>query len=284
MPEPEPVSVRDLEVADRIARAVRGGRPADRTPTVEQIVAAFGEAEPTVDARRRAARALALAGVAAVPDIMEAAPGQRLTLEVRHVRRRRALLAGVVALVLLFAAAAVAATQLDLDDGGDTASDLPAGTTTGPTTATNTVTQEPTTSSGSTSTAAKPPATAAARRRAKRARERGARQARAARAKRARARRAKARRAAARRRVTVRLDARLATFLCVEGDGKQLFNGTLSGARTFRGRVVRLNIGLGPSTRLTANGKAVPLTASPTGLELTPKSRKFLPLGSRPCA
>jgi uncharacterized protein (DUF4415 family) len=284
MPEPEPVSVRDLEVADRIARAVRGGRPADRTPTVEQIVAAFGEAEPTVDARRRAARALALAGVAAVPDIMEAAPGQRLTLEVRHVRRRRALVAGVVALVLLFAAAAVAATQLDLDDGGDNASDLPAGTTTGPTTATNTVTQEPTTSSGSTSTAAKPPATAAERRRAKRARERRARQARAARAKRARARRAEARRAAARRRVTVRLDARLATFLCVEGDGKQLFNGTLSGARTFRGRVVRLNIGLGPSTRLTANGKAVPLTASPTGLELTPKSRKFLPLGSRPCA
>jgi uncharacterized protein (DUF4415 family) len=284
MPEPEPVSVRDLEVADRIARAVRGGRPADRTPTVEQIVAAFGEAEPTVDARRRAARALALAGVAAVPDIMEAAPGQRLTLEVRHERRRRALVVGVVALVLLFAAAAVAATQLDLDDGGDTASDLPASTTTEPTTATNTVTQEPTTSSGSTSTAAKPPATAAERRRAKRARERRARQARAARAKRARARRAEARRAAARRRVTVRLDARLATFLCVEGDGKQLFNGTLSGARTFRGRVVRLNIGLGPSTRLTANGKAVPLTASPTGLELTPKSRKFLPLGSRPCA
>jgi uncharacterized protein (DUF4415 family) len=284
MPEPEPVSVRDLEVADRIARAVRGGRPADRTPTVEQIVAAFGEAEPTVDARRRAARALALAGVAAVPDIMEAAPGQRLTLEVRHERMRRALVVGVVALVLLFAAAAVAATQLDLDDGGDTASDLPGSTTTEPTTATNTVTQEPTTSSGSTSTAAKPPATAAERRRAKRARERRARQARAARAKRARARRAEARRAAARRRVTVRLDARLATFLCVEGDGKQLFNGTLSGARTFRGRVVRLNIGLGPSTRLTANGKAVPLTASPTGLELTPKSRKFLPLGSRHCA
>jgi hypothetical protein len=47
---------------------------------------------------------------------------------------------------------------------------------------------------------------------------------------------------------------------------------------------VRLNIGLGPSTRVTANGKAVPLTASPTGLELTPKSRKVLPLGTRPCA
>ena len=97
MAEPEPVPVRDLEVADRIARAVRGGRPADRTPTVEQLVAAFGEAEPTADARRRVARALALAGVATVPDLVEATPGQRVMLEVRHVRRRRALLLGVLA-------------------------------------------------------------------------------------------------------------------------------------------------------------------------------------------
>lgn len=284
MPEPEPVSVRDLEVADRIARAVRGGRPADRTPTVEQLVAAFGESEPTADARRRAARALALAGVATVPELLDAPPGSRITLEARPVRKRRALVLGVVALVLLFAAVAAAATQLDFSDD-NSASDLPAGTTTtGPTTATNTVTQEPTTSSGATSTAAKAPATAAERRRAKRIRDRRAA------AKRAKARRASAAkkkakaRAAAKRRVTVRLAPRLPTFLCVEGDGKQLFNGTLSSARTFRGRVVRLNIGLGPSTRLTANGKAVPLTSSPTGVELTPKGSKVLPLGSRPCA
>jgi hypothetical protein len=274
MAEPEPVSVRDLEVADRIARAVRGGRPADRNPTLEQLVAAFGEAEPTADARRRAARALALAGVATVPDLLEAMPGQRVMLEARHVRKRGALALGVLALVVLFAAAAVAATQLDLGDD-NTASDLPADTTTAPTTATNTVTQEPT--STTTSTAAKPPPTAAERRRAKRVRERRARE------KRAKARRAKAA-AAARRRVTVRLNASRPTFLCVEGDGKELFNGTLSGARTFKGRVVRLNVGLGPSTRVTANGKAVPLTASPTGIELTPKRRTFLPLGARPCA
>jgi hypothetical protein len=274
MAEPEPVSVRDLEVADRIARAVRGGRPADRNPTLEQLVAAFGEAEPTADARRRAARALALAGVATVPDLLEAMPGQRVMLEARHVRKRGALVLGVLALVVLFAAAAVAATQLDLGDD-NTASDLPADTTTAPTTATNTVTQEPT--STTTSTAAKPPPTAAERRRAKRVRERRARE------KRAKARRAKAA-AAARRRVTVRLNASRPTFLCVEGDGKQLFNGTLSGARTFKGRVVRLNVGLGPSTRVTANGRAVPLTASPTGIELTPKRRTFLPLGARPCA
>jgi hypothetical protein len=289
MAEPEPVPVRDLEVADRIAKAVRGGKPADRTPTVEQLVAAFGEAEPTLEARRRAARALALAGVAAVPDVLEAAPGQRLTLEVRHVRKRGALVAGILALVLLFGAVAAAATQLDFSDD-NAASSLPADSTaTGPTTATNTVTQEPTSSATTatgttaTGTTAAPttstavPATASARRRAKRQRQRRARQ------KAAKARRAKAK-AAARQRVTARLNASAATFLCVEGDGKQLFNGTLTGARTFRARVLRLNIGLGPSTRLTANGKVVPLTASPTGLELTPKTRKFLPLGQRPCA
>jgi hypothetical protein len=289
MAEPEPVPVRDLEVADRIAKAVRAGKPADRTPTIEQLVAAFGEAEPTLEARRRAARALALAGVAVVPDVLEAAPGHRVSLEVRHVRKRGALVAGILALVLLFAAVAAAATQLDFSDD-NAASSLPADSTaSGPTTATNTVTQEPTstgttatgttatgtTAAPTTSTAA--PATASARRRAKRLRERRARQ------KAAKARRAKAR-AAARQRVTARLNATAATFLCVEGDGKQLFNGTLTGARTFRARVLRLNIGLGPSTRLTANGKVVPLTASPTGLELTPKTRKFLPLGQRPCA
>jgi hypothetical protein len=278
MPEPEPVSVRDLEVADRIARAVRGGgRPADRQPTLEQLVAAFGESEPTAHARRRAARALALAGVATLPDLLEAMPGQRVVLEVRHVRRRRALLLGVLALVALFAAAIALATQVDLGDD-NTAGNLPADTTTTSATATNTVTQE------TTSTAATPPPpTAAERRRAKRIRDRRAREQRA-KTRRAKAKRAKAKaRAAAKRRVTVRLTASRATFLCVEGDGKQLFNGTLSGARTFRGRVVRLNVGLGPSTRVTANGKVIPLTASPTGLELTPKKRTFLPLGSRPC-
>ncbi len=128
MAEPESVPVRDLEVADRIAKAVRGGKPADRTPTIEQLVAAFGEAEPTLDARRRAARALALAGVAAVPDVLEAAPGQRLTLEVRHVRKRGALVGGILALVLLFAAVAAAATQLDFSDD-NAASSLPADST-----------------------------------------------------------------------------------------------------------------------------------------------------------
>jgi hypothetical protein len=82
----------------------------------------------------------------------------------------------------------------------------------------------------------------------------------------------------------VRVTATAATFLCVDGDGRRLFDGTLSGARTFRARVVRMNVGLGPTTRVTANGKPVALTASPTGVQITPRSRAFLPLGARPCA
>ena len=84
--------------------------------------------------------------------------------------------------------------------------------------------------------------------------------------------------------MTVRLVASQPTFLCVDGDGQRLFDGTLTGSRTFRARVVRLNVGLGPSTRVTANGKAVPLTASPTGVQITPRGQAFLPLGARPCA
>ena len=82
----------------------------------------------------------------------------------------------------------------------------------------------------------------------------------------------------------MRLVATQPTFLCVDGDGRRLFNGTLSGTRTFRAREVRMNVGLGPTTRVTANGKAVPLTSSPTGIRLTPKGQAPLPRGTRPCA
>jgi hypothetical protein len=278
--DPEPVSLRDLEVADRIAHAVRRGRPADRHPTIEQVVAAFGEPGPTPEARRRAARALALAGVATVPDLLEAAPGQRVVLEVRRERRRRPLLLGILALAALIGAAAALASNVDF--GNDTAGDLPEGTTsaTTPTVAQTTpptTTEEPaTTETAPTTTTAKPQPTAAQRRSARRARARRAR------AKRPRQRRAQAR-AAAKRRVTVRLNASQPTFLCVEGDGRRLFDGTLSGSRTFRARVVRLNVGLGPTTSVTANGKAVPLSGSPTGVQVTPKGQTFLALGARPC-
>jgi hypothetical protein len=275
--DPDPVSLRDLEVADRIARAVRRGQPGDRHATIEQVVAAFGEPEPTKEARRRAARALALAGVATIPDLLEAAPCERVVLEVRRPRRRRPLLLGVLALAALIGAAAAVASTVDF--GNDTAGDLPSGSRSTSTTApapTTETTAPATTTQATTTTAAKPQPTAAQRRRARRARERRARSSAAAR------RRAQAR-AAARRRVTVRLTASQPTFLCVEGDGRRLFDGTLTGSRTFRAKVVRLNVGLGPSTRVTANGKAVALTGSPTGAQITPKGSTFLPLGARPC-
>jgi hypothetical protein len=271
--DPEPVPIGDLEVADRIARAVRRGGPAERRPTIEQIVAAFGEAEPTPDARRRAARALALAGVATVPELSDAAPGERVVLEVRRTRKRRALFFGVLALAVLIGAAAAVAGTVDFGND-ETVADLPAGTTIAATTTDAPTTAVPTTT---TATATAPQPTAAQRRRARRARERRARE------RRARERRARAR-AAARRRVTVRLNATLPTFLCVDGDGQRLFDGTLSGSRTFRAREVRMNVGLGPSTHVTANGKVVPLVGSPTGVAITPTRRTFLPLGARPCA
>ena len=98
-----PVPVGDLEIADRIAKAVRRGRAADRHPTLDQLLAAFDEREPTIEARRRVARALALAGVATAPDLLEAAPGQRVTLEVRRPRKRHVLLVGIAALVVSWA-------------------------------------------------------------------------------------------------------------------------------------------------------------------------------------
>lgn len=265
-----PVPIGDLEVADRIAKAVRRGRAADRRPTLEQLLAAFGEEQATNEARRRIARALALAGVATVPDLLEAAPGQRIVLEVRGPRKRHVLLLGILALAVLLGAAAALATTLDTSST-ETGANLPADTTTAATPTTSTT--APTTSTQTTTTTPKEPS-AAERRRERRAREKRARE------KRERERRA----AAARRRVTVRLTATQPTFLCVDGDGRRLFNGTLSGSRTFRAREVRMNVGLGPTTRVTANGKAVPLTSSPVGIRLTPKGQTPLPRGTRPCA
>jgi hypothetical protein len=269
-----PVPVGDLEIADRIAKAVRRGRAADRHPTLEQLLAAFGESEPSVEARRRVGRALALAGVATAPDLVEAAPGQRVTLEVRGQGKRHVLLIGLAALALLLGAVAALASTLDTSSS-ENAGDLPAGTGTTTTAPSRTTTADTTTQSTTASTPKQP--SAAERRKQQRAAARRARQ------KRERERQAAAR-AAARRRVTVRLVATQPTFLCVDGDGRRLFNGTLSGSRTFRAREVRLNVGLGPTTRVTANGRAVPLTSSPVGIALTPKGSTLLARGTRPCA
>ena len=70
--------------------------------------------------------------------------------------------------------------------------------------------------------------------------------------------------------VRVRVDASARpTFLCVENEGgKQLFSGMLVGEKTFSGRHLKLNVGLA-STVVTVDGKRVPLTGSPTGLDVT---------------
>ena len=72
--------------------------------------------------------------------------------------------------------------------------------------------------------------------------------------RRRRERRERERAAARRRTVTVRVTAAEPTYLCVDrGPGTNpLFGGTLSGRRTFRGRRIRLNVGLS-STRVVVN-------------------------------
>src|SRR5205823_4803258 len=79
--------------------------------------------------------------------------------------------------------------------------------------------------------------------------------------------------AAARRLVTVRVDATgRPTFLCVDdGAGDRLFAGTLSGKQTFKGKRIRLNVGV-QFTRVTVNGQPVRLAGSPAGLAITRKA------------
>ena len=60
-----------------------------------------------------------------------------------------------------------------------------------------------------------------------------------------------------------------------------LFSGTLSQRRRFRAALLRFNVGLA-STRVLINGKPYPLSGSPTGFEVTRKTRKVLP--TRPAA
>ncbi len=84
--------------------------------------------------------------------------------------------------------------------------------------------------------------------------------------------------------MTVRLTPSEPTFLCVDdGAGRTLFNGTLSSRKTFTGKRVRLNVGLG-STRVSINGKRYMLSGSPAGVDITPDRRTPLPLGQRPCS
>lgn len=301
----EPVSLGDAEIAAGIARAAASGREADRRPTPEQLVAAFGEPAATEAARRRAAAALAVAGVRVEPDLRSAPAGERVLLHAPAAsgggsagggRSRRAL-AGLGAVVVVLAAGAAAAAMLSDGEGGSVGDALPAGTSetqtapapptvpattaTVPPATTATATVPPTETAATTDTATAPATTTEDEPSAEeRAADRRARE-------RRRSRQRARRRAAARRRalVTVRVDGRpRPTFLCVEdGEGKVLFHGTLSTRKVFRARAVALNIGLA-TTIVRYGTTTVRLPGSPAGVLITRDGHTSLPLGERPCA
>jgi hypothetical protein len=251
----QPVPVGDLEIAQRIAGAARSGSRADREPTLEQLLGAFGESEPTAQARTRIASALTLAGLRAQPSLHEVHPGERVKLRAPGGGGHgRALVgAGVIALVIA-AAAVIAAVSGGGGSDNDRASDaLPA--TTQETTAT-----VPT-------TAATTPATTPAK------------------PKKTTKRKKKKATPAAPRQVVVRLvPGPQASYLCVDhGPGTPETETTLSAPLTFRGKRVRINVGLS-SVNVTVNGKPFGLSGSPTGYDIGLKKRSYLPQGQRPCA
>lgn len=297
-PAHPPVSLADAEIARQIADAARTGRPIDRAPTLTQLLAAFGEDTPTPQARARVAAALAVSGVTVSVPLADASPEARIGLAPPPAPRRagRALL-GLLLLLVLLGGATAAALLLKTDDdkAGDalppvptlstpvattptvttpdtTTVTTPVATVTTPTTvATTTV---GTVSTTPTTTTTKKRTSSAAARKARRERERRA----------ARRKRERERRAAARRTVRATLSPSVPTYLCIkDGSGRQIFGGTLSGPRTFTGKVLRLNVGMGDSTTLTVNGKRLPLNGSPAGYELRPGGRAtVLGSGQRP--
>jgi hypothetical protein len=259
-PPQQPVPVGDLEIAQRIAGAARSGGRAEREPTLEQLLSAFGEAEPTPEARTRIASALTLAGVMTTPTVHEAHPGERLKLRPPGTggRGRLTLAVGALALVIGAAAAVAAVSGGGGDHNTDNAANaLPAADQTTPTTTTQTT--PPTTA---TTPAAKPKKKAAAKKQA-----------------------AKKKKPAAPKQVVVRLvPTDQASYLCVDhGPGTPTTETTLSAPLTFKGKRVRLNVGLS-SVRVTVNGKPFRLAFSPSGYDLQPTKRSFLPQGQRPCA
>jgi hypothetical protein len=254
----QPVPVGDLEIAQRIAGAARSGARADREPTLEQLLSAFGEGEPTPEARTRIASALTLAGLRATPTVHEAHPGERLKLRAPGGGGRARVLLGIGALVLVIAAAAVAAAMSDGGGGKDdrAANALPATTTT----ATTETTPPPTSTATTPATPAKPKKKAKKKTKAKP-------------------------KPAAPKQVVVRLvPGDQASYLCVDhGPGTPETETTLSAPLTFKGKRVRLNVGLS-SVHVTVNGKPFTLAFSPSGYDIGVTKRTFLPQGQRPCA
>jgi hypothetical protein len=248
----QPVPVGDLEIAQRVAGAARSGGRTEREPTLEQLLGAFGEAEPTPEARTRVASALTLAGVRATPTVHEAHPGERVKLRLSSGggRGRVFLAVGVLALAV-GAGAAIAAVS---GGGGD--SNNP--TAAAPVTTTQTTATTPPTTTATTPPVTKPKATK---------------------------KKPKKRKPAAPKQVVVRLvPTDQASYLCVDhGPGTPTTETTLATPLTFKGKRVRINVGLS-SVRVTVNGKPFALAFSPSGYDIRVNKRSFLPQGQRPCA
>jgi hypothetical protein len=75
-----------------------------------------------------------------------------------------------------------------------------------------------------------------------------------------------------------------ASYLCVDhGPGTPTTETTLATPLTFKGRRVRINVGLN-SVRVTVNGKPFALAFSPSGYDIRVNKRTYLAQGQRPCA
>jgi cytoskeleton protein RodZ len=89
------------------------------------------------------------------------------------------------------------------------------------------------------------------------------------------------------RRVRLRVTPATPTYVCVDrGPGTPVvFENTIDSPQTFRGKRIRVNLGK-RDVELRMNGKAVPVTPGPdpVGFAFTPRGRRELPSGERPCA
>jgi hypothetical protein len=259
----QPVPLGDLEIAQRIAGAARSGSRSDREPTLEQLLSAFGESEPTPEARTRIASALTLAGLRSQPSLHEAHPGERVSLRAPNAGgRSRVLLGAIVIAVVIAAAAIVAAVSGSGGSKNDNASDaLPAATTQTTATTTAPVSTETTPTTTTTTPATKPKKNSGKKKK-----------------------KAKAKPAAPKQVVVRMVPGPQASYLCVDhGPGTPATETTLSAPLTFRGKRVRINVGLS-SVQVTVNGKPFALSGSPTGYDIGLKKRAFLAQGRRPCA
>jgi cytoskeleton protein RodZ len=106
--------------------------------------------------------------------------------------------------------------------------------------------------------------------------------------KRARERSARRReRPATPRSVSLRVVPSEPTYVCVDdGRGNVRYEGTLTEARRFRGKRLRMNLGK-TSAKVSQNGRRVPVdvrSADPVAYDFRPGKRRRLPLPQGPCA